>query len=30
MKYLEEEVRTGVFQMKHNKAIGPDDSPVKF
>jgi hypothetical protein len=26
----EQEVKEAVFQMKHNKAPGPDDFPVEF
>jgi hypothetical protein len=29
-EFSEEEVRKVVFQMKHNKAPGPDGFPVKF
>jgi hypothetical protein len=29
-EYLEEEVRKDIFQMKHNKAPGPDSFPVEF
>jgi hypothetical protein len=28
--YLEDEVRKTVFQMKHNKAPGPDGFPIDF
>jgi len=28
--FTEEEVKQTVFQMKHNKAPGPDDFPTKF
>jgi len=29
-EYTENEVKDVVFQMEHNKALGPDDFPVKF
>jgi hypothetical protein len=28
--YTEEEVKTAVFQMEHNKAPGPDSFPAEF
>jgi hypothetical protein len=28
--YLEEEVKKAVFQMEHNKALGPDGFHAKF
>jgi hypothetical protein len=28
--YSEEEVKKAVFQMKHNKALGPDGFPAEF
>jgi hypothetical protein len=29
-EYTEEEVRKAIFQMEHNKALGPDGFPAKF
>jgi hypothetical protein len=29
-EYLEEEVRKAIFQMKHNKSLGPNGFPVVF
>lgn len=29
-KFTEKEVREAIFQMKHNKAPGPDGFPVEF
>lgn len=28
--FTEKEVREAIFQIKHNKALGPDGFPVKF
>jgi hypothetical protein len=28
--YTKEEVKTVVFQMNHNKALGPDGFPAEF
>lgn len=28
--FTEKEIRGTIFQMKHNKALGPDGFPVKF
>lgn len=28
--FTEKEVRDAIFQMKHNKAPGPDGFPIKF
>jgi hypothetical protein len=30
VEFSEKEVREAVFQMKHNKAPGPDGFPVEF
>ena len=29
-EFIEKEVRDAIFQMKHNKAPGPDGFPVEF
>jgi hypothetical protein len=29
-EYSEEEVRKAIFQMEHNKALGPDGFPTQF